>query len=296
LTVSRSNVVPAPVLVVGAIASVQTGSAIATKLFPDVGVGGTVFLRLLLSAVIVGAIVRPRVRDVRRLPIAGLREVIGFGLVLAAMNGLFYLSIARIPLGVAVTVEFLGPLGVAIAGSRRRLDLVWVGLAAAGVGLLAGTGGRLDPVGIALAAGAGLFWAAYILLSQRVGAAVEGMVGLSVALVVGSVALAPFGLLAGGTTLLRPEILARGAAVAVLSSAVPYSLELAALRRLRASVFGVLMSLEPAMAALSGVVFLQQRLHRTEWLAIGSVMLASIGATATAAGPAQASRPIEVLG
>jgi inner membrane transporter RhtA len=306
--VSRSDVVPAPVLVVGAIASVQSGAAVATRLFPDVGVGGTVFLRLVLSAVILVALVRPRTDTLRRMPRSGTVQVVGFGVVLAAMNGLFYLAIARIPLGVAVTVEFLGPLGVAIAGSRRRLDLTWAALAAVGVVLLAGSGGRLDPVGIALAAAAGGFWAAYILLSQRVGAAVEGMTGLALALAVGSVVMAPFGIVSGGTGLLGPEVLARGLAVAVLSSAVPYSLELAALRRMRSSVFGVLMSLEPAMAALSGVLLLHQHLHRAEWLAIVLVMAASIGATtstsrsATADAPAEPAgaehgvRPIEVLG
>jgi inner membrane transporter RhtA len=285
----RSEVVPAPVLVVGAVASVQSGAAVATKLFPAVGPGGAVFLRLVLSAVIVGIIVRPPVRRIAR---TDLMLVVGFGVVLAAMNALFYLSLDRIPLGVAVTFEFLGPLGVAVGGSRRPLDLVWVALAALGVVLLTSGGGRLDDVGIVLAVSAGACWAAYILLSQRVGRVFSGMTGLAIALGVGAVALAPYGIVAGGSALVRPAILGKGLAVAVLSSAIPYSLELAALRRLRAAVFGVLMSLEPAMAALSGAIFLNQHLRWHEWLAVGAVMVASIGATSVSTG----RKPAEALG
>jgi inner membrane transporter RhtA len=282
-------VVPAPVLVVAAVASVQSGAAVATKLFPAVGPGGAVLLRLALSAVIVTAVVRP---PVRRIGHSDLALVVGFGLVLAAMNGLFYASLDRIPLGVAVTFEFLGPLGVAIGGSRRLLDIVWVAFAATGVVLLTGGGGHLDVVGIVLALSAGGCWAAYILLSQRVGQVFPGMTGLAIALSVGAIGLAPYGVVAGGSALVRPAILGKGLAIAVLSSAIPYSLELAALRRLRAAVFGVLMSIEPAMAAVSGAVFLHQRLRWQEWLAVGAVMVASIGATADATG----RKPAEVLG
>jgi inner membrane transporter RhtA len=286
--VARSDVVPAPVLVVGAVASVQSGAAVATKLFPAVGPGGAVFLRLLLSAVLLVALVRPKVRATPR---RDLLVVVGFGLVLAAMNCIFYLSIARIPLGVAVTVEFLGPLGVAIVGSRRLLDAMWVLLAAIGVVLLASGGGHLDIVGVLLAALAGVGWASYILLSQRVGQVFDGMAGLAIALCVAAVVIAPYGIITGGAKLVRPSILGKGAAIAVLSSAVPYSLELAALRRLKASVFGVLMSLEPAFGALSGLVFLHQHLKLHEWLAVGAVMIASIGATATS----PSGNPVEVL-
>jgi inner membrane transporter RhtA len=287
--VARSDVVPAPVLVVGAVASVQSGAAVATRLFPAVGPGGAVFLRLAVSALLLVALVRPRVRGKTR---PDLAVVVAFGLVLAAMNCLFYLSLARIPLGVAVTVEFLGPLGVAIVGSRRAIDVMWVVFAAIGVGLLASGGGHLDIVGVVLAASAGVGWASYILLSQRVGQVFDGMAGLAIALCVAGVAIAPYGIIAGGTNLVRPSVLGRGAAIAVLSSAVPYSLELAALRRLKASLFGVLMSLEPAVGALSGLVFLHQHLHLHEWLAVGAVMVASIGATATS----KADVPVEVLG
>jgi inner membrane transporter RhtA len=284
--VSRPDVVPAPVLVLGAIASVQSGAAIATKLFPAVGAGGAVLMRLLLSAVLLVPLTRPRLRAVAR---RDLLLVTAFGLVLAAMNCLFYLSIARIPLGIAVTVEFLGPLGVAIAGSRRPLDAAWVVLAALGVVLLASGGGHLDIVGVILAAAAGVGWAGYILLSQRVGRVFDGLTGLAIALTVGGIALLPYGIIAGGSNLLHPTVLGKGAAIAVLSAAIPFSLELAALRQLRASVFGVLMSLEPAMAAVSGLVFLSQRLRWHEWLAIGAVMVASVGATAQGS----SERPIE---
>jgi inner membrane transporter RhtA len=269
------------VLVVIGVASVQSGAAVATKLFPAVGPAGAVFLRLVFSAIVVWALARPRIRSIPR---RHLSLGVAFGVVLAAMNLCFYLSLNRIPLGVAVTVEFLGPLGVAVAGSRRLLDLVWVGLAAAGVAMLAGSGGRLDVVGILLAAMAGACWAAYILLSQRVGRVLPGLTGLAIALSVGAVVMAPIGIAVGGMALVRPENLGRGAAIAVLSSAVPYSLELAALRRLEARVFSVLMSLEPAMGALSGLVFLGQSLRWQEWVAVGCVMVASVGATGRSAG------------
>jgi inner membrane transporter RhtA len=273
-------VLPAPVLVVGGVASVQIGAAVATKLFPAVGPAGAVFLRLVFSAIVVWALARPRVRSIPR---RHLSLGVVFGVVLAAMNLCFYLSLNRIPLGIAVTVEFLGPLGVAVAGSRRLLDLVWVGLAATGVALLAGSGGRLDIVGILLAATAGACWAAYILLSQRVGRVLPGLTGLAIGLSAGAVVMAPIGIAVGGTALVRPENFGRGAAIAVLSSAVPYSLELAALRRLKASVFSVLMSLEPAMGALSGLVFLGQSLRWREWVAVGLVIVASVGATGRSA-------------
>jgi len=269
--------VPAPVLVLGAVASVQSGAAIATKLFPQVGPGGTVFLRLALSACFLLVLARPRFAARTR---GEIGVAVTFGLVLAATNFTFYEALSRLPLGVAVTVEFIGPLGVAIAGSRRKLDFLWVALAAAGVVLLtSGGSGQIDLVGVLLAALAGGFWACYILLSQRVGRIFPGASGLTVALVVGGIATLPVGIVTAGTRLLHPVVVAKGAAVAVLSSALPYSLELFALRRMRASVFSVLMSLEPAMAALSGLVFLGQHLRAREWIAVGCVMVASIGAT-----------------
>jgi inner membrane transporter RhtA len=271
---------PAPVLVLGAIASVQSGAAIATRLFPDAGPAGTVLLRLGLSALMLLVLARPRWSGRSR---ADVVLVVAYGAALAAMNGTFYEAIDRIPLGVAVTIEYIGPLAVAVGGSRRRLDVVWVVLAAAGVVLLtSGGSNRLDLAGVGWAATAGVFWAAYILIAQRAGRAFPGASGLAIALTLGTLFVLPFGIASAGTRLLRPSVLGRGAAVALLSSAVPYSLELFALRRMRASVFGVLMSLEPAMAAVSGLLFLGQHLRLREWIAIGCVMTASIGATRNA--------------
>ena len=285
--VRRADVVPAPVLVLGGIASVQSGAAIATKLFPQVGAGGAVFLRLALSALIVCLFVRPHLSEVR----GDVTLMVAYGVVLGAMNLSFYLALARIPLGVAVTIEFLGPLAVAVGGSRRVLDLLWVVLAASGVVLLAGGGGHLSGWGVVYAAIAAVCWAAYILLAQRVGRAVPGMTGLAVALAAGAVLTAPYGIVVGGAALVHATAIGKGAAIAVLSSAVPYSLELAALRRLRAATFGVLMSLEPAMAALSGLVFLDQHLRGLEWVAVGCVMVASVGATSTSA----PGEPVEMI-
>ena len=274
--VPAGRLVPAPVLVLGAGASVQSGAAIAARLFPRAGPGGTVLLRLGISALLLLAVSRPRLRGRTAADVA---MAVAFGCVLAAMNFSFYESLSRIHLGVAVTVEFVGPLAVAVVGSRRRLDGVWIVLAAAGVVLLSSGGGHVDRLGILLALTAGAFWAAYILLAQRVGAVFPGASGLAIALTVGTVGLAPFGIWSAGGALLDPSVLGRGAAVALLSSAVPYSLELVALRRLRASVFGVLMSLEPALAALSGLAFLGQHLRLREWAAVGFVMVACVGAT-----------------
>ena len=263
-------------LVVGAVASVQFGAAFAKSLFDEIGAGGAVFLRVLSAAIVLALIWRPRVAGLGR---RELMLALLFGLSLAGMNGAFYASLDRIPLGIAVTFEFVGPLGVAVFGSRRALDLVWVGLAAAGILLLSDFGGAdLDGLGVALALVAGGFWAAYILLSVRVGQAFPGGGGLALAMLVASVLLAPIGIAEGGADLLVPWILAVGIVVGMLSSAIPYTLELEALRRLPAGVFGVLMSLEPALAATAGFVVLGEDLASREVLAILLVVAASAGA------------------
>jgi inner membrane transporter RhtA len=268
---------PAPVgLVLGAVASLQVGAALAKGLFDELGAAGTVWLRLAVAAVVLLAVWRPRVRALRP---GQLGVAVVFGLTLAAMNLCIYEAMARMPIGLAVTLEFVGPLGVAVAGSRRPLDLAWVGLAGAGVVALSGGGSDLDPAGVAFALAAGGFWAGYILLGARVGRAIPGGGGLALAMGVGAVAVAPLGLPSGGAALLDPGLLAAGAAVALLSSIIPYSLELEALRRLPARVFGVLMSLEPAVAALAGLVVLGQALAGRDWLAIGLVVVASAGAS-----------------
>jgi inner membrane transporter RhtA len=281
--------VPAPVMVVAAATSVQSGAAVAQRLFSAVGPGGAVFLRLFFSSVVLLAIARPRELPHAR---ADRMAVVAYGVVLAAMNLSFYAALDRVPLGVAVTVEFLGPLAVAIGASRRRLDLLWVAFAAAGVVLLADGGdGRLRASGLLFAALAGCCWAAYILLAQRVGRVMPGTGGLTVAMCIGTVLAAPYGVAAGGGALLHGSVIGKGAAIAVLSSAIPYSLELAALRRLSAGVFGILMSLEPAIGALSGFVFLGQHLHLAAWLAVLCVMVASVGATVQSTQPSMAELP-----
>jgi inner membrane transporter RhtA len=269
--------VPPTVLVLLAIASVQIGSALAKGLFDEIGPGGTVFLRVLFAAVVLVAVWRPSLRGRSG---RALRLVVVFGLVLACMNPSFYSALDRIPLGAAVTFEFVGPLGVAVAGSRRALDLLWVALAAAGILLLSNFGGGdLEALGIVLALLAGAFWAAYILLSARVGREFSGADGLALAMVAGAVVLVPVGIADAGADLLVPWILAAGAAVAVLSSAIPYALEMEALRRMPTGVFGVLMSLEPGMAALAGFVLLGEDLAAREIVAILFVVAASAGAS-----------------
>jgi inner membrane transporter RhtA len=264
------------VLVVGAVSSVQLGAAIAKSIFDEVGSGGAVFLRVLSAAVVLALFWRPRVRGRSR---RELWLVLLFGLALAGMNFSIYAAIDRIPLGVAVTFEFVGPLGVAVFGSRRPVDLVWVVLAAAGILLLSDLGGTsLDGWGVALAVIAGGFWAAYILLSARVGQAFPGGDGLALAMLVAVVPLAPFGIAQGGADLLVPWIVAVGFAAGMLSSALPYTLELEALRRMPTAVFGVLMSLEPAVAALAGFAILGEDLVAREVAAILLVVVASAGA------------------
>jgi inner membrane transporter RhtA len=269
--------VPPTLLVLLGIASVQFGAALAKGLFDEIGAGGTVFLRVFFAALVLVALWRPSLRGLSR---RELRLVVAFGLVLACMNLAFYSALDRIPLGVAVTFEFIGPLGVAVAGSRKALDLLWVALAAIGILLLSDFGaGDLDTLGVGLALLAGAFWAAYILLSARVGQEFEGADGLALALVVGAAVLLPVGVGDAGGELLVPWILAVAAGVAILSSAIPYALEMEALRRIPTSVFGVLMSLEPAVAALAGFVLLGEDLNAREVVAILFVVAASAGAS-----------------
>lgn len=266
-------------LAAGAI--IQFGAGFAVTLFDELGAGGTVFLRLGFAAIVLWAIWRPSVRS---LPREELRVALAFGVVLGAMNWTFYESIDRIPLGAAVTIEFVGPLGVAVAGSRRGLDVLWVALAAAGILLLSRPwegGGELDGLGMLLALAAGALWAAYILLSARTGRLFPGGGGLAIAMVAGTLLTLPVGVIEGGAGLLDPRLLLAGAVIALACSVVPYSLELEALRRLPASVFGVLMSLEPALAALSGFLVLDQGLGAPDVVAIAFVVVASAGATGT---------------
>jgi inner membrane transporter RhtA len=269
--------------VLAAALAVQTGAGIAKGLFDELGPAGTVLLRTLFGAVVVAALWRPGVRGRAR---GDLGVAVAFGLVLAVLNLTFYEAIDRIPLGIAVTIEFAGPLAVAVAGSRRRLHVAWVVLAAAGILLLVRTdGGSANLAGVGFAAAAAACWAAYILLSQRAGRAFPRGEGLAIAMVVGTVALLPVGIASAGSSLLAIGPLATAAAVGLLSSAIPYSLELEALRRLPSRVFGVLLSLDPAIAALAGFVILGQDLGPREVAGIALVVLASVGASATADAP-----------
>ncbi len=268
---------PSPVLVIGAITSVQFGAALATTLFSQIGPGGAVTLRLLTASIVLGVIWRPRLTALTRRKVT---LAVAFGLVLAAMNMTFYGAIQRIPLGIGVTIEFVGPLTVAVIGSRRRLDFLWVALAALGIVALShGNAHSLDTLGVVLALIAGGMWALYILLNARIGQAFNDGTGLSLAMCVALVAALPFGIAQGGANLLQPRSLLLGAAVGILSSAIPYSFELEALRRIATNVFGVLMSLEPAFAALAGFLVLGQGLSARELAGIALVTAACAGAS-----------------
>jgi inner membrane transporter RhtA len=272
--------VPPELLVLGGIGSVQFGAAFANTLFDDAGPAGVVLLRVALSGIILLAFARPSLRGRTR---PDVLSAIAFGLILGAMNWSFYEALNRLPLSVAVTIEFTGPLAVAVAGSRRWLDLVWVGLAGGGVVLLTSRGSHhgIHPLGVALALVAAACWALYILLSQRVGAAFARLDGLAIALVIGTLVVIPAGIVEGGGALLEPHVFFGGLAVGLLSSLIPYSLELMALRRLSAYAFGLLMSLEPAVAALAGVIVLGQSLTALVGFALLMVVGASVGTTLT---------------
>lgn len=283
----RSSSRSASLVLVG-IFSVQCGSALATSIFDQVGPGGTVLLRTAFAAAVLLLLSRRSLAGERDPGL--LRDAFVFGLVLAGMNFSFYESLDRLPLGTAVTLEFLGPLGVAVAGTRRPRDLIWVALAGGGVVLLSGgIEGSSELLGIVLALTAAAGWAAYILLSARVGSRHEGLAPLALALAFSALLLLPVGIAAGGSDLLLPAVLAVGLAIGLLSSAIPYGLELEALRSISNSVFGVLMSLEPAVAALVGFVVLSQDLSATDVLAIAMVVAASLGALRGAG----FSRPID---
>ncbi|MET7567062.1 EamA family transporter [Streptomyces sp. NPDC005492] len=266
--------------------SVQFGGALAVTLMPRVGALGVVSLRLLVAAIVLVVFCRPGLRGHSR---ADWGTVVVFGITMAAMNGLFYQSLARIPLGPAVTLEVLGPLALSVLTSRRALNAVWAGLALAGVFLLGGGGfSSLDPIGVAFALGAGSMWATYIIFSARTGRRFPQADGLALAMVVAAVAFLPLGIAESGTKLLNPVTIALGSSVAVLSSVLPYTLELLALRRLPASTFAILMSLEPAIAATAGFLILHQALSVTEAMAIALVIGASMGAVRTQVGRGRA--------
>jgi inner membrane transporter RhtA len=265
--------------ILGSIVSVQGGAALAKGLFPALGSTGTVGLRVGISAVILLAAFRPRVG---RITAEQWRTLIPYGVVLGVMNVVFYSALSRIPLGLAVTVEFIGPLGVAVFGSRRAVDVAWVVLAAAGIALIAPwAGGGVDPLGVLLALAAGACWAAYILLGGRISRMIPGGDAVAIGMLIAALVAVPAAMATGGFVRLTPELFAAGIGVALLSSAIPYTLEMIALKELPARTFGILMSLEPAVAALAGLVFLHEVLSARQWLAVIFVIAASAGSTLT---------------
>jgi inner membrane transporter RhtA len=273
---AATRFLPPPLLLLLSILSVQLGAAIAKSLFHLLGSGGTVFLRVGLAAIIYMIMTRPRLRGY------SWREygwVMLFGLVIAGMNSLYYASISRIPLGVATTLEFIGPLGVSLVGSRRLSDLLWIVLAATGITLLIPIEGgvALDPLGVVLALMAGAGWAAYILVNVHVGRAFPGTTGLALSMSVAAIVLVPFDIGSLAPLVHNPVPLLLGLGVAVLSTVIPFALELEALRRISARAFGVLMSLEPAVAALIGFVLLHETIEARALLAMLLIIVASCG-------------------
>lgn len=265
---------------IAAMVAVQVGSSYAKLLFPLVGAPGVTALRVGFSALVLLALFRPWKHS---LDAKDAGAIALFGCALGVMNLTFYLAASRIPLGIAVAIEFLGPLSVALFSSRRAIDFVWIGLAVLGLCLLLPLTGTeaLDPVGVAFGLCAGLAWALYILFGQRAGRS-GGQRAVVLGMSVAALLVTPIGIAQAGTSLFTPSILAAGFVVAMLSSALPYSLEMLALQRIRREVFGVLMSLEPAIAALAGLALLDERLTVMQWFAILCVILASAGVTLSA--------------
>ncbi|MBS7660745.1 threonine/homoserine exporter RhtA [Pseudomonas lalucatii] len=275
----RAALAPIALLLV-AMLSIQGGASLAKSLFPLVGAEGTTALRLGLGAVILALIMRPWRAH---LSLEGGQALLAYGLALGGMNLLFYMALQTVPLGIAVALEFTGPLALALFSSRRALDFAWVALAIFGLWLLLpgdATNSRLDPLGAALALGAGLCWTLYIVFGQKAGAA-YGRQTVALGTLVAALLVMPIGLWQAGASLFALDLLPVALAVAVLSSALPYSLEMVALTRLPTRTFSVLMSMEPAIAALSGLLLLGERLDWSQWLAIGAIVLASAGAAAT---------------
>ncbi|ATR83902.1 threonine/homoserine exporter RhtA [Pseudomonas sp. HLS-6] len=261
-----------------AMASIQSGASLAKSLFPLIGAQGTTTLRLIFASVIMLLLLRPWRA---KLNASTLKTVLIYGAALGGMNLLFYMSLRTVPLGIAVALEFTGPLAVALYASRRAVDFLWIGLAVLGLALLipvGQTGTGIDLVGACYALGAGVCWALYILYGQKAGAD-NGIQTAALGVVIAAFVVAPFGIAHAGTDLLSPALIPVAIGVAILSTALPYSLEMVALTRMPAKTFGTLMSIEPAFGALSGLLFLNEVLSLTQWLAIAAIITASAGAT-----------------
>ncbi|WP_278930111.1 threonine/homoserine exporter RhtA [Pseudomonas qingdaonensis] len=272
-----SSLFPIGLLLI-AMASIQSGASLAKSMFPLVGAQGTTTLRLIFASLIMLVLLRPwRARFTS----STLKSVIIYGLALGGMNFLFYMSLRSVPLGIAVALEFTGPLAVALYASRRAMDFVWIGLAVVGLLLLipiGQTGAAIDLIGAGYALGAGVCWALYILYGQKAGAE-HGIQTAALGVMVAALFVAPIGIVHAGSALLNPALLPVAIGVAILSTALPYSLEMVALTRLPARTFGTLMSIEPAFGALSGLLFLNEVLSMAQWLAIAAIITASVGAT-----------------
>ena len=277
--VRERGVIPPQILLLLSISSVQLGAALSKNLFPHFGPSGMVVLRTICSALVLCAVWRP---TFWRFTASQWRTVFLFGAVVAAMNLSFYSAINRLPLGIVVTIEFLGPLGVALAGSRRVSDLLWVLLAASGVALFSPwANARLDLLGLGLSGVAASMWALYIILTARFVQQFSGGGGLALAMGVAALIATPFGLPRVVEHVGQPLLILAGLGIGLLSTTIPYSLELAALRRLPTRVFSIMMSLEPAMAALAGLLVLRESLDARALVAIILVTFASVGATLT---------------
>jgi len=275
----KSITIPPLVAVLLSIVSVQSGAAIAKTLFPAIGAATTASLRIGISAIILLAVYRPNLRTISK---AQWKIVIPYGLALGAMNLIFYLSIERIPLGLAVTLEFIGPLLLAVVGSRKITDFIWVALAAAGIALIAPwKENGVDILGASLALVAGGFWALYIVLGGRISKIMDGGSAVATGMLFASLLILPFGIAAGKMDSVTPGLFGLGIALALLSSAIPFTLEMKALKQIPARTFSILMSLEPAMASLCALVFLQEYLSLNEILAVVCVIAASVGSTLT---------------
>ncbi|RDC56983.1 DMT family transporter [Pedobacter chinensis] len=276
---SRINIPPIPAVLLSII-SVQCGAAIAKGLFPEIGAAATASLRIGLSAIILLLAFRP---NLFKLNAKQWKYVSLYGISLGAMNMVFYMAIERIPIGLGVTLEFVGPLVLAIFSSKRAIDFIWVVLAATGIALIAPwTSNGLNVTGVLLALLAGGFWAAYIILGGRISKIMKGGEAVAVGMLFATILILPFGFSGGGLSNLNPKLLGLGAALALLSSAIPFTLEIKALKQLPARTFSILMSLEPAMASLAAFVFLQEYLSFTECIAVACVVIASAGSSLTA--------------
>jgi len=275
---SRINIPPIPAVLLSII-SVQCGAAIAKGLFPEIGAAATASLRIGLSAIILLIAFRP---NLFKLNAKQWKYVSLYGISLGAMNMVFYMAIERIPIGLGVTLEFVGPLVLAIFSSKRAIDFIWVVLAATGIALIAPwTSNGLNVTGVLLALLAGGFWAAYIILGGRISKIMKGGEAVAVGMLFATILILPFGFSGGGLSNLNPKLLGLGAALALLSSAIPFTLEIKALKQLPARTFSILMSLEPAMASLAAFVFLQEYLSFTECIAVACVVIASAGSSLT---------------